>query len=479
MREKKLMQSVFIALIFAFTLGVVSVPKEIVLANPGAVQINKRVGYPGIPSGTTEVALPYAVKKFNNEITEIWVQAVGANTTSGSIVFSDGSGYGFDIDPGYSLHVNLNEWGTMPYGFEGTAIVSANNDIAVVYSLYSENQFQPDIRYVAPGLDVDGLSTRLISTSNFHQAENGLDTRFTLYNYGNTSTSYDLNYYENDGSPVASSSGSLSPGEQLEHYPIHPPAGYEGYLEIETDQPSVIAHSLNYDLDAQNPIATAAYNAITCSDEDGQQSYNRILPYAISNHFTNEYTTLNIVNTSTIQSTAVFTATYYQRDGSFSGQVVDILPNNGRKSIASETLPFLKSTWEGSVIIEATHPIAIDASYRQFGEFFFVNDYYYSDCFLSSPSNDNRLNFPWVDSDTILFLYNPGDVAATIGIGYYGNVTGTSANTVGPGKVVSIQTPLPNFFGAALISSDNPIMGLAILKDDISVKNIYLPSLFR
>jgi hypothetical protein len=352
------------------------------VANLQAAAADSLLSYTAVPTGSTEAVLLNIMRNHYGSNTSFWIQNAGVSAAHVTISYhpsSTGTPYSMsDTIPALASHVyrqaDIPNLGT---SFQGWALIQADAPIVVVVETWSSTTASAS---AYNGIPLDSTGTGLLFPRQ-QKAADGWTSAVQIMNPGSIVADLVASWYSGSGSPQAILPSAVPPGSSMT-YALNGmsqiPSGFDGSLQAEATEPlAAVADSRNQDATGDG-LATSAGLGL---DQLALDAYLPRVAHVVGMGLSTELSIQNGTGTGA----AAITITFYDESGMATATVSDSIPPNGVARYDTAAVLALGSNWQGSAILSATQPIAVEA----------MQVIYYT-----PPSCDNPLSGVSIDGPT-------------------------------------------------------------------------------
>ena len=315
------------------------------------------LSYGAVETTDRMVVLPEVFRDYYGYNSSFWVQNAGVNTADITVTYYHGDGSVVhtttdSIAPSASRAHHLADEMGLVAGFQGLALIESSEPVAIAVETSSLQAQQ-------------GLASRGIPLTHSHptilaplqQKLAGIVSGGSIVNLGSEQAIIETNWYSEYGSTVYTQTVPILSLVRWNYVLLAMPDlpdGFDGSLVASSaGQPLVgIVHWAD---------STLAGDTVTASPAIGLSQVGDLayLPRVVHSVSLQAFTEFSIQNAASGGAVDV-TITFYDQSGAASATVADTIPFHGVRRYATGEIVALGDEWEGSVIVDATQPIAVE-----------------------------------------------------------------------------------------------------------------------
>jgi hypothetical protein len=319
------------------------------------------VSYNALKMGHDRVFLPAVFRELADWNSSFWIKNVGEFSADvlltfhgpgGSVVYVTSD----SVEPSASLAYRLEDETGLPGMYQGLVLIESSQPVVVAVETLNAVTGQ--------GVAWQGIAQAHgdpTALAPLQQKTAGVNQTVSLIaNMGGAPISMYTEWYAGDGSVIhTDQDDNVNPGQVVDYIPdLIPeiPDGYDGSIVTDNDDQligGIIRWSdltLTGDQVAESPAIGL-----------GQAADVAYLPRVVHGESPGAFTEFSILNAASADTPVMATISFYDQSGALSATTTDVIPFRGVGRYGTGDYPALDGDWQGSVIVEATQPVVVEA----------------------------------------------------------------------------------------------------------------------
>ena len=315
------------------------------------------LSYGAVETIDVVVVLPLVFRDFYDLNSSFWVQNPGTDPANIMVTY-----YRYGIGPVYTTFDSIAPSASQAHhlvdetelgaDFQGLVSIECSEPVAVAAETVN---LMTQVGTAWRGIPLAHGDPTILAP--LQQKLAGVSSSSIIANLGAEVASVEANWYTGDGSAVYTQEDSVPPGDAVPY--VLPaisaiPDGFDGSMVASADQPlGGIVHWHDLTLSGDSYAESPAIGL-------GQVGDHAYLPRVAHSVSAQVFTEFSILNAASADTPVEVTITFYDQSGAVSAVVADEIPFHGVGRYATGEVAALGDEWQGSVIVSATQPVAVE-----------------------------------------------------------------------------------------------------------------------